>query len=105
MSISSLNGKVGVVTGGGQGIGKGIVKRLLEEGMSVVIAEIDKQAGLEAESQLKILGSVFFVQTDVRDESSVKSCVDSTIQKFGHLDGRVNTTLDRRFIPHISLKF
>ncbi len=45
MSMASLKGKAGVVTGGGQGIGKGIVKRLLEEGMSVVIAEIDEEAG------------------------------------------------------------
>ncbi len=52
----SLAGKVGIVTGGGQGIGKGIVKRLLEEGMSVVIAEIDEEAGQEAEFQMKHLG-------------------------------------------------
>ena len=45
MSMTSLKGKVGVVTRGGQGIGMGIVKRLLEEGMSVVIAEIDEEAG------------------------------------------------------------
>ncbi|RPJ11095.1 MAG: SDR family oxidoreductase [Deltaproteobacteria bacterium] len=55
---TSLTGKVGVVTGGGQGIGKGVVKRLLEEGMSVVIAEIDEEVGQEAESQLKHLGPV-----------------------------------------------
>jgi len=55
MSLATLKGKVGVVTGGGQGIGKGIAKRLLEEGMSVVIAEADEEAGLEAESQLKHL--------------------------------------------------
>ena len=40
VSLATLKGKVGVVTGGGQGIRKGIVKRLLEEGMSVVIAEV-----------------------------------------------------------------
>ena len=43
--MTSLKGKVEVVTGGGQGIGMGIVKRLPEEGMSVVIAEIDEEAG------------------------------------------------------------
>ena len=45
MGMATLKGKAGVVTGGGQGIGKGIVKRLLEEGMSVVIAEVDEEAG------------------------------------------------------------
>ena len=53
----SLAGKVGLVTGGGQGIGKGIVKRLLEEGMSVVIAEIDEEAGRETEIRAETSGS------------------------------------------------
>src|SRR5512136_1934732 len=90
MSMASLKGKVGVVTGGGQGIGKGIVKRFLEEGMSVVIAEIDEEAGQEAESQLKHLGPVLFTRTDVGDEESVKSCVASVIREFGRLHALVN---------------
>ena len=90
MSLAMLRGKVGVVTGGGQGIGKGIVKRLLEEGMSVGIAEIDEEAARATESQLKHLGPVFFAHTDVRDEESVKSCVASVVQEFGHLDAIVS---------------
>jgi NAD(P)-dependent dehydrogenase (short-subunit alcohol dehydrogenase family) len=86
----SLAGKVGLVTGGGQGIGKGIVKRLLEEGMAVVIAEIDEEAGCETASELSPLGPALFVRTDVRDEKSVKKCVQSALRKFGRLDGLVN---------------
>ena len=90
MSMASLKEKVGVVTGGGQGIGKGIVKRLLEEGMSVVIAEMDEEAGQEAESKLKDLGPVLFTRTDVGDEESVKNCVAFVIREFGRLDALVN---------------
>ena len=90
MSLAMLRGKVGVVTGCGQGIGKGIVKRLLEEGMSVGIAEIDEEAARATESQLKHLGPVFFAHTDVRDKESVKSCVASVVQEFGHLDAFVS---------------
>lgn len=86
----NLNGKVGIVTGGGQGIGKGIAKRLLEAGMSVVIPEIDEEAGREAESWMKSLGPVLFVRTDVRDEGSAKECVAMTLRKFGRLDALVN---------------
>ena len=90
MGMATLTGKAGVVTGGGQGIGKGIVKRLLEEGMSVVIAELDEEAGLEAQSQLKHLGPVRFIRTDVRDEESVKNCVSVVVREFGHLDALVS---------------
>ena len=90
MSSPLFNGKVGVVTGGGQGIGKGIVKRFLEEGMSVVIAEIDEEAGQEAELQMKGLGPVRFVRTDVRDEESVKDLVRLAVREFGSLHALVN---------------
>jgi NAD(P)-dependent dehydrogenase (short-subunit alcohol dehydrogenase family) len=90
MSTMPLKKKVGIVTGGGQGIGKGIVKRLLGEGMSVVIAEIDEEAGQEAESDLKHLGPVLFTRTDVGEEESVKNCVALVIQEFGRLDALVN---------------
>ncbi len=90
MSMASLGGKVGVVTGGGQGIGRGIVKRLLVEGMSVVIAEINEEAGREAEFEVKGVGPVVFTRTDVRDEESVKNCVAHVIRQFGRLDALVN---------------
>ena len=89
MSMTSLKGKVGVVTGGGQGIGMGIVRQLLEEGMSVVIAEIDEEAGQEAESRLKHLGRLLFTRTDVGDEASVRNCVAGVIREFGRLDALV----------------
>lgn len=89
MSGASLKEKVGVVTGGAQGIGLGIVMRLLEEGMTVVIAEIDEEAGRGAESGLKHLGRVIFTRTDVGDEESVRKCVALITQEFGRLDALV----------------
>ena len=90
MGTAHFKGKVGIVTGGGQGVGKGIVKRLLEEGMSGVIAEVDEEAGREAKSQLNHLGPVLFTRTDVRDEESVRNCVALVIREFGRLDALVN---------------
>jgi NAD(P)-dependent dehydrogenase (short-subunit alcohol dehydrogenase family) len=58
--------------------------------MSVVIAEIDEEAGQEAESDLKHLGPVLFARTNVADEESVKNCVALVFQKFGRLDALVN---------------
>jgi NAD(P)-dependent dehydrogenase (short-subunit alcohol dehydrogenase family) len=85
-----LEKKVAMVTGGGQGIGKGITKRLLEEGMAVVIAEVDEEAGGETESQFQSLGRIRFYQTDVTDESSVEASVRRTVREFGTLHALIN---------------
>jgi NAD(P)-dependent dehydrogenase (short-subunit alcohol dehydrogenase family) len=86
----SLQKKVAIVTGGGQGIGKAIAKRFLEEGLKVVLAEIDEEAGKETESEFKSLGSIEFIQTDVSDENSVKKLIGKTKNDFGDIDVLVN---------------
>lgn len=90
MGKMGLTEKVGMVTGGGQGIGKGIAKFLLEEGMKIVIAEIDEEAGQETASQLGSRGLIRFVPTDVTDEASVRKSIHLTVQEFGRLDALVN---------------
>jgi NAD(P)-dependent dehydrogenase (short-subunit alcohol dehydrogenase family) len=90
MTSLSLEKRVAIVTGGGQGIGKGIAKRLLEEGMAVVIAEKDEEAGRETESQFQALGPIRFFRTDVTDEVSVEASVRRTRQEFGMLHALVN---------------
>jgi NAD(P)-dependent dehydrogenase (short-subunit alcohol dehydrogenase family) len=86
----TLKGKVVIVTGGGQGIVRCIVKTLLEEGMSVTIAELDKEAGEEAVAKFGSIGAVRFVETDVAVESSVVNALESTIETFGRLDALIN---------------
>jgi NAD(P)-dependent dehydrogenase (short-subunit alcohol dehydrogenase family) len=82
--------KVVVVTGAGQGIGKGIAKYLLERGMTVVIAEFDAEAGEEARAELAGLGEVAFIQTDVADEASVRQLVAATVDRYRRLDALIN---------------
>ncbi|AFZ19946.1 glucose 1-dehydrogenase [Allocoleopsis franciscana] len=86
----SLRGKVAIVTGGGQGIGKAIAKHFLEKGLSVVIAEIDEQAGRETEAEYKPLGSIRFIPTDVANEESVKNVIRETVDSFAGIDVLVN---------------
>ena len=76
-----------LVTGGAQGIGKGIAARLLADGYRVVIADVDAEAGHEAAADLE--GAVF-IETDVSSESSVRACIASTVERFGRLDALVN---------------
>lgn len=85
-----MQGKTAIVTGAGQGIGKGIAMRLLELGMNVVIAEIDPWAGREAAQELDRLGPVRFIECDVTDEAAVERMVAQTVAEFGRLDALIN---------------
>jgi 3-oxoacyl-[acyl-carrier protein] reductase len=80
-----------IVTGAGQGIGKGIALRLAAEGAKVVVNDID--AGL-GESVVKEIvdagGTASFVAADVTNSAQVKALVDATVQRYGRLDVMVN---------------
>ncbi len=88
--MSELSGKIGLVTGGGQGIGRAIAKRMLEAGMSVVIADIDAEAGEEAAAELEAYGEIYFKWCDVGDETAVEHLLRDTVARFQGLDALVN---------------
>ena len=48
-----VEGKISIVTGGAQGIGKGIVKRLLQAGCRVCLSDIDDSKGIEAKNEFQ----------------------------------------------------
>lgn len=77
--------KVVIVTGGGKGVGAGIVRELLCQNWQVVCAEKDASHHLENESE-----QFLFVQTDVAKESSVRNMVEETLHHFGRIDALVN---------------
>lgn len=80
-----------MVTGGAQGIGRGISQWLLEHDWRVAIADIDREAGQEC---LEIFGdygqAAAYVECDTAQEASVKACVETALATFGRLDGLVN---------------
>ncbi len=86
----SLQGKVAVVTGGAQGIGKAIVKTFLERKCTVVIADGDWEAGEETAEEFAPLGKVRFFPTDVAIENEVREMVGQTVGHYGRLDILVN---------------
>ena len=83
-------GRVAIVTGGGQGIGKAIAKRLLEDGFRVVIAETDEDAGRGTLEEYHRLGDCIFMHADISDEAAVRTLVKETVGSFRRLDALVN---------------
>jgi len=81
---------VAIVTGAARGIGLAIARRFLEEGARVIVADIDGHAGPQAVEQLKRLGSVQFVESDVGERLDVRNLVAATVEAFGDVDILVN---------------
>lgn len=86
-----FKGKTVIVTGGGQGIGRGISRAFASEGAKVVIAECDRAAGMENQEYiLSQKGEALFIETDVSDEQSIKRMVSETAGRFGGIDVLIN---------------
>ena len=82
--------KTAIVTGGGQGIGKAIARTLLENNFNVILAEIDSEAGREAQAELRDFGPAVFIETDVSSEPSVSYMVEETVRRFRRIDCLIN---------------
>ncbi len=86
-----LAGKVAVVTGGGSGIGRGIVLALAREGADVAIPDIQVLNAEKVAAEVKGLGrKVLAMKTDVTSAADVKTMVDRTRETFGKIDILVN---------------
>jgi NAD(P)-dependent dehydrogenase (short-subunit alcohol dehydrogenase family) len=83
-----LKDKVAVVTGGARGIGEGTVRRFVEEGASVIVADLQAEAGQALASELGAMAR--FIQTDVTREDDVAAAVDLAVSEFGRLDCMIN---------------
>lgn len=82
-----LENRVAIVTGGARGIGEAIVRDYLNEGASVVIADVLEKEGVKLAEDLQSEGfDVYFFKTDVSSPENVQALVDFTIEKFGKID-------------------
>lgn len=88
-----------IVTGGAQGIGRAAVKRLLEKGVNVVIADADEEAGRETAEEYAHLGNIRFIPCDVSDEAQVRRLIAETMSAFQGIAALVNNAGISRFKP------
>jgi 3-oxoacyl-[acyl-carrier protein] reductase len=95
-----LQGRVSIVTGGGNGIGKAYCEALAAEGAAVAVAEIDGDAAERTAASLRASGArAVEIQTDVADEQSTVRMAERALSAFGRIDVLVNNAAVFATIP------
>ena len=85
-----IEGRVAVITGGASGMGRETALRFLDEGASVVIADLNQAAGDEAVKLAADAGygedRLAFLRTNVADEADSAAMIELALSRFGRLD-------------------
>lgn len=82
---------VAVVTGGAGGIGAPICRALAQDGMKVVVADFNEDAGKSlAEEIVRAGGEAIFQKVDVGEKTSVGRMVEKTLERFSRIDFLIN---------------
>lgn len=96
-----MDGKAGLVTGAGSGIGQATAVAFAKEGAKVVVSDINEEAGSETIRLIEEAGGeAIFFNCDVSDEEQVKALVDKTVSTYGQLDfAHNNAGYNGKFAP------
>jgi len=89
--MGKLDGKVALVTGGAQGIGKAIALRLAREGADVAVSDLNLEKAQETCREVELLGRrTLAVGGSVADAKAAEAMVEKTVEALGGLDILVN---------------
>uniref|UniRef100_B0T6P4 D-xylose 1-dehydrogenase n=1 Tax=Caulobacter sp. (strain K31) TaxID=366602 RepID=B0T6P4_CAUSK len=104
MQAQRLQGKIAIVTGAARGLGAAIAKRYLEEGATVVLADLSEEKTTERAAELG--AGAHGRRCDVGDWEAFSTLIDATVAEFGRLDILVNNAGINRagLVPGFSLQ-
>ncbi|MCJ7642158.1 MAG: 3-oxoacyl-[acyl-carrier-protein] reductase [Desulfobacterales bacterium] len=86
-----LNGKVALVTGGAQGIGKAVALMLAHHGADVIVADVNLEKAQETAKEVEATGrGAMAVKVDITRLNDVEQMVESAIARFGKVDILIN---------------
>ena len=94
-----LEGRIVVVTGSAQGIGKHAAKTFADQKAKVVVADSNEELATKTAGELGQHTETFAVRVDVRNEESVKGMIERVIARFGRIDVMVNNAA---IVPHFA---
>ena len=90
-NLTSLEGKVAIVTGAGVGMGAATARLLAARGAKVIVSDINPTTANETAEAIRADGgTVHVVITNVADEAQVEALIAETVATFGRLDCAVN---------------
>jgi NAD(P)-dependent dehydrogenase (short-subunit alcohol dehydrogenase family) len=96
--------KVVVVTGGGSGIGRALVRALLERGARVAAVDLREQSLKETAELLNVGEHLSLHVSDISDEAAVEELPAAIIAHHGHIDGLINNAgVIQPFVPFMDL--
>ena len=92
-----LDGKVALVTGAGQGVGRGIALALAREGAAIAIVDRNAETAAETRTLIEGVGGRALCHVcDVRSSEEVNACVAAVVEALGTVDILVNNAVDAR---------
>lgn len=89
--MGMLDGKIGLVTGAGSGIGRSTAVAMAREGAKVVVSDVDDKGGAETVKMIADSGGdAFYVRADVSNPEHVEALVKASVDHYGALQLAVN---------------
>ena len=103
--MPTLQGKIALVTGGGQGVGRGIALALASEGANIAVTGRTPAKLESAVAEIEARGvRAIAVSGDVKDEAAIQRAVETVVAEFGTVDILVNNAQEVPLGPLLSME-